>query len=84
MRVNGINCLTPAVTQIKASEDLLTARSGGMIPKQRQFVGIKEGLASQSSVTRTLAEAFAREFAVLHKQMETIYGSAFVDLADGA
>jgi hypothetical protein len=35
------------------------------------------------SVTTTLAEAFAREFAVLHKQMEMIYRSAFVDLADG-
>jgi uncharacterized phage protein gp47/JayE len=33
------------------------------------------------SVTTTLAEAFAREFAVLHKQMELIYRSAFVDLA---
>lgn len=36
------------------------------------------------SVTTTLAEAFAREFAVLHKQMELIYRSAFVDLADGS
>ena len=35
------------------------------------------------SVTTTLAEAFAREFAVLHKQMEMIYRSAFVDLASG-
>jgi uncharacterized phage protein gp47/JayE len=33
------------------------------------------------SVTTTLAEAFARELAVLHKQMEGIYQSAFVDLA---
>ncbi len=35
------------------------------------------------SVTTTLAEAFGREFAVLHKQMELIYRSAFVDLATG-
>lgn len=35
------------------------------------------------SVTTTLAEAFAREFAVLHKQMEMIYRSAFVDFATG-
>jgi uncharacterized phage protein gp47/JayE len=34
-------------------------------------------------VTTTLAETFAREFAVLHKQMEMIYRSAFVDLATG-
>jgi uncharacterized phage protein gp47/JayE len=36
------------------------------------------------SVTTTLAEAFGRELAVLHKQMELIYQSAFVDLAAGA
>jgi hypothetical protein len=36
------------------------------------------------SVTTTLAEAFARELAVLHKQMEMIYQSAFVDLATNA
>lgn len=35
------------------------------------------------SVTTTLAESFAREFAVLYKQMELIYRSAFVDLATG-
>ena len=33
------------------------------------------------SVTTTLAEAFGRELAVLHKQMEMIYQSAFVDTA---
>lgn len=33
------------------------------------------------SVTTTLSEAFARELAVLHKQMEMIYESAFVDMA---
>jgi uncharacterized phage protein gp47/JayE len=36
------------------------------------------------SVTRTLAEAFARELAVLHRQMDMIYRSAFLDLASGA
>lgn len=35
------------------------------------------------SVTTTLAEAFARQFGVLHKQMQLIYESAFVDLATG-
>jgi uncharacterized phage protein gp47/JayE len=33
------------------------------------------------SVTTTLAEAFSRELAVLHRQMRGIYESAFVDLA---
>lgn len=36
------------------------------------------------SVTTTLAEAFAREFAVLHQQMDGIYRSAFIDLASGS
>jgi uncharacterized phage protein gp47/JayE len=36
------------------------------------------------SVTTTLAEAFAREFAVLHKQMDGIYQSAFINLASGS
>jgi uncharacterized phage protein gp47/JayE len=35
------------------------------------------------SVTTTMAEVFAREFAVLHKQMDGIYRSAFIDLASG-
>ncbi|HEY2963444.1 MAG TPA: baseplate J/gp47 family protein, partial [Pyrinomonadaceae bacterium] len=33
------------------------------------------------SVTATLGEAFAREYAVLHKQMQMIYESAFVETA---
>jgi uncharacterized phage protein gp47/JayE len=36
------------------------------------------------SVTTTLAEAFSRELAVLHRQMSGIYESAFVDLAAGS
>ena len=35
------------------------------------------------SVTRTLAEAFARELAVLRTQLEGVYRSAFVDTAEG-
>lgn len=35
------------------------------------------------SVTATLAGAIARELAVLHRQMDLIYRSAFVDLAEG-
>ena len=35
------------------------------------------------SVTATLGEAFAREYAVLHKQMQMIYESAFVDTSTG-
>src|SRR5687767_2031315 len=36
------------------------------------------------SVTTTLAEAFSRELAVLHRQMVGIYESGFVDLASGS
>jgi Baseplate J-like protein len=36
------------------------------------------------SVTTTLAEAFARQYGVLHKEMRLIYESAFVDLATGS
>lgn len=36
------------------------------------------------SLTRTLAEAFARELTVLRKQLELVYKSGFVDTAQGA
>lgn len=36
------------------------------------------------SVTATLGESFAREYAVLHKQMQMIYESAFVDTSTGS
>lgn len=36
------------------------------------------------SVVAILSEAFAREYAVLHKQMDLIYRSAFVDFATGS
>jgi uncharacterized phage protein gp47/JayE len=35
------------------------------------------------SVVRTLAEAFAREFAVLSEQLDLVYDAAFVDTASG-
>ena len=35
------------------------------------------------SVTRTLAETFARELTKLHKQLEEVYDSAFLDTATG-
>jgi uncharacterized phage protein gp47/JayE len=36
------------------------------------------------SLTRTLAESFARELAVLRKQLENVYRSAYLDTAEGA
>ncbi len=35
------------------------------------------------SLTRTLAESFGRELAVLRKQMENVYRSAYLDTAEG-
>ncbi|WP_300455926.1 baseplate J/gp47 family protein [Desulfobacula sp.] len=35
------------------------------------------------SLTRTLAEAFSRELAVLEKQLEMVYQSGFIDTANG-
>ena len=36
------------------------------------------------SLTRTLGEAFARELAVLRKQLALVYDSAFIDTAEGS
>ena len=36
------------------------------------------------SVARTLGEAFARELAVLRKQLELVYDSAFIETAEGS
>ncbi|WP_457427275.1 baseplate J/gp47 family protein [Roseateles sp. P5_E7] len=35
------------------------------------------------SVVRTLAESFAREYAVLSRQLESVYEAAFIDTAEG-
>ena len=67
-------------------------KPAGKLPDDRSFFYVnyypQEGSRkltdrNPGSVTTTLAEALAREFAVLHKQMEAIYRSAFVDLATG-
>jgi uncharacterized phage protein gp47/JayE len=63
---------------------------GGATPDDRSFFYLSyqptEGVRrltdrNTGSVSRTLAEAFARQFAVLHQQMDVIYRSAFVDLS---
>lgn len=72
------------------TQEVIVWKPEGKLPDDRSFFYInyylKEGKRrltdrNPGSVTATLAEAFAREFAVLHKQMEMIYRSAFVDLA---
>ncbi|MCK4790716.1 MAG: baseplate J/gp47 family protein [Desulfobacteraceae bacterium] len=73
-------------------EEFIKWKDGGRWPDDQTFFYVnyylKEGRRrltdrNPGSVTATLAEAFAREFAVLNKQMEIIYKSAFVDLANG-
>lgn len=64
----------------------------GQIPDDHSFFYINYYVAEShrrltdrnpGSVTSILSEAFARELSVLHKQMEMIYQSAFVDWATG-
>src|SRR5262249_12415470 len=68
-------------------------KQGGSQPDDRSFfyVGYYPQEAQRrltdrnpGSVTTTLAEAFSRELAVLHRQMQGIYESGFVDLARGS
>jgi uncharacterized phage protein gp47/JayE len=73
-----------------AEQEAIVWKSEGQLPDERSFFYVnyylREGHQrltdrNPGSVTTTLAEAFAREFAVLHKQMDMIYRSAFIDLA---
>jgi len=65
----------------------------GRLPDENSFFYINYYVRSSrphlsdrnpGSTTATASEAFARQYAVLHKQMEIIYRSAFVDFAPGA
>ena len=76
----------------KSEEGVIVWREKGRLPDDQSYFYVnyylQEGRRrltdrNPGGVTTTLAEAFAREFAVLHKQMEMIYQSAFVDLAKG-
>jgi uncharacterized phage protein gp47/JayE len=71
---------------------LIVWKEKGALPDDRSYFYVnyyvedaRQRLTDRNpgSVTTTLAEAFAREYAVLHKQMEMIYRSAFVDWASG-
>jgi uncharacterized phage protein gp47/JayE len=76
----------------KSEEGVIVWKEKGRLPDDQSYFYVnyylQEGRRrltdrNPGGVTTTLAEAFAREFAVLHKQMEMIYQSAFVDLAKG-
>jgi uncharacterized phage protein gp47/JayE len=76
-----------------AGQGVVRWQSDGRLPDDRSYFyinyyvdGARRRLTDRNpgSVTTTLGEAFAREFAVVHKQMEQIYLSAFVDSADGS
>jgi hypothetical protein len=73
-----------------SEEEVIRWNGDGRLPDDHSYFFVNYYLAegrrrltdrNPGSVTTILAESFAREFAVLHKQMEMIYRSAFVDLA---
>ncbi len=77
--------------QYVAGEAAVQWIEGGSVPDDRSFFYVNyypterdRRLTDRNigSVTRTLGEAFARQFAVLHQQMEVIYRSAFVEFAN--
>jgi hypothetical protein len=76
----------------RLDEETIVWKEKGRLPDDLSYFYVNYYLAegrrrltdrNPGSVTTTLAEAFAREFAVVHKQMEMIFKSAFVDLATG-
>lgn len=77
----------------RADQEAIVWNQNGRLPDDHSYFYVnyylQEGIRrltdrNPGSVTATLGEAFAREFAVVHKQMEMIYESAFVDLATGS
>ncbi len=78
--------------QYEGETEAIAWKQGGIFPDDhsyfyvnydRQEADRKLTDRNPGSVTSILAETFARELAVLTKQMEFIYKSAFVDLATG-
>ena len=76
----------------KTDQEAIVWNDKGKLPDDRTYFYVsyypQEGSPrltdrNPGSVTATLGEAFSREFAVLHKQMQLIYDSAFVDTATG-
>jgi uncharacterized phage protein gp47/JayE len=76
----------------KADQEAIVWNQNGKLPDDHSYFYVnyylQEGIRrltdrNPGSVTATLGEAFAREFAIVHKQMQMIYESAFVDLATG-
>ncbi len=75
-----------------SNDNVVKWKTEGKLPDERSYFYVnyylQEGRRrltdrNPGSVTTILAESFSREFAVLHKQMDLIYRSAFVDLAAG-
>lgn len=78
---------------VDAEQGTILWKDTGRLPDDYSYFYVnyylKEGQSrltdrSPGSVSTTLSEAFARELAVLHKQMEMIYKSAFVGHGDRA
>ncbi|MGH2736943.1 MAG: baseplate J/gp47 family protein, partial [Actinomycetota bacterium] len=75
-------------------EDVSKAASGATWPDEGSefFVSYYHSDSSKApltdrnvgSLTRTLAESFARELAILQRQLELVYKSGFIDTAEGS
>jgi uncharacterized phage protein gp47/JayE len=78
---------------LSAEDDPLTPAAGATWPDEGTefYVGYYHAGSGDApltdrnvgSLTRTLGEAFARELAVLRKQLELVYRSGFIDTAEG-
>jgi uncharacterized phage protein gp47/JayE len=78
--------------EYKTDDDTITWKPDGRLPDDWSYFYVnyylQEGQSrltdrNPGSVTTIMAETFGRELAVLSKQMELIYRSGFVDLAEG-
>lgn len=76
-----------------ATDQAIVWETEGRLPDDRSFFYVSYYLPegkprltdrNPGSVNSIFSAAFAREYTVLHKQMEMVYRSAFVDLAEGS
>ena len=66
-------------------KDVVHPDAGSTFFVNYEYLGANPALTDRNtgSVTRLLAESFAREYATLSKQLEGVYEAAFIDTASG-